>query len=629
MNMNHINTTLSRVIIVLGLLSVFAPAMTQRQMEKLGRGVVAINQGEGKVFISWRMLGTDPENIAFNVYRSVGNGQQVKLNLTPITNCTCCQDSDVDISQGVSYFVRPVLNGQEQSAGAPFRFAPGAPARPYLSIPLRESRGIPNDVSVGDLDGDGEYEIVLKREDGSRDNSRGGITGSTTLEAYRLDGTFMWRIDLGKHIRGGAHYTQFMVFDLDGNGRAEIACKTGDGTIDGTGKFIGDPDVNWRNEAGHIVKGPEYFTIFDGLTGAELITTDYIPPRHPTNPLNTTSEQLETVWGDGSGNRSERYLACVAYLDGIHPSVVMCRGYYTRTVLAAWDWRDGKLKQRWVFDSDVDGTGKDGKPNSDYAGQGNHNLSVADVDDDGKDEIVYGACCIDDDGQGLWTTGLHHGDAMHVGDLDPDRPGLEVFGIHEGNRNPGAALLDARTGEIIWASANADAGRGLAADVDPRYPGAECFGGPGGSRNIRGDTIDVQGGNNFAIWWDGDLLREILNRNSISKWNWEAGEVQQIFTAEGCTSNNGTKATPAVSVDLFGDWREELIERTTDNSELRIYTTVIPTGHRFYTLMHDSQYRLSIAWQNVAYNQPPWTSFFIGHDMKAPPKPNIRLVRLK
>lgn len=597
--------------------------VTARQMEYLGRGVVAVHQGEGRVFISWRLLGTDPDNIAFNLYRSEGDLPPVRLNRDPVVRSTCYQDSAVDMSRGVSYSVRAVLNGQELNAGAPFRFGPDAPVRPYLSIPLRESRGVPNDASVGDLDGDGEYEIVLKREEGSRDNSQGGFTGSTTLEAYKTDGTFMWVIDLGRNIRGGAHYTQFMVYDLDGDGRAEIACKTADGTVDGTGRVIGDPDADWRNQNGHIMKGPEYFTIFDGLTGAELVTTGYVPARHPTNPLNTTREELAEVWGDGNANRSERYLACVAYLDGVRPSVVMCRGYYTRTVLVAWDWRNGKLEQRWIFDSAAGGTGRDGKPHSAYAGQGNHNLSVADVDHDGMDEIVYGACCIDHDGRGLWTTGLSHGDAMHVSDLDPERPGLEVFGIHEGDRNPGSALLDARTGEVIWASANADTGRGLAADVDARYPGAECFGGPGGPRHIKGDSINVQGGNNFAIWWDGDLLREFLNSNYISKWNPEAGEVQRIFTAEGCVSNNGTKATPALSADLFGDWREELILRTADNSELRIFTTDIPTEHRFCTFMHDPQYRLSVAWQNTAYNQPPHPGFFIGDGMKKPPEPNI------
>ncbi len=612
---NIIRTVLCSMTIA-GLMVCASSANAQRQMEKLGRGVVAINQGDGKVFVSWRLLGSEPDSIGFNVYRASGAGQPVKRNSAPLTQATCYQDSGVDFSQPVSYSVRAVVGGIEQPASAPFRFPANAPVRQYLSIPLQPARGIPNDASVGDLDGDGDYEIVLKREDGSQDNSRSGATGSTTLEAYQLDGSFMWRIDLGKHIRGGAHYTQFMVYDLDGDGQAEVVCKTGDGTIDGRGQVIGDRNAHYVNHAGKILSGPEFLTVFAGKTGAELTTTEYVPPRGGDG----------SGWGDSSGNRVDRFLACVAYLDGSRPSVVMCRGYYTRTVLAAWDWRDGKLTQRWIFDSDVDGLGKDGKSNSEYAGQGNHGLSVADVDGDGRDEIVYGAMCVDDDGKGLWTTGLRHGDAMHVSDLDPTRPGLEVFGIHEGGRTAGAALLDARTGAILWATENRDTGRGLAADVDPQYVGTECFGGPGSPRSVKGESIRAQGGSNFAVWWDGDLLREILNSNQISKWNWREGKMERIFEAEGCRSNNGSKSTPALSVDLFGDWREEVIWRTGDNRELRIYTTVLPTEHRFYTLMHDSQYRLSIAWQNVAYNQPPWPSFFIGHAMKAPPKANIRMV---
>jgi rhamnogalacturonan endolyase len=254
---------------------------------------------------------------------------------------------------------------------------------------------------------------------------------------------------------------------------------------------------------------------------------------------------------------------------------------------------------------------------------------VADVDGDGRDEIIYGAMCVDDNGQGLWTTGLRHGDAMHVSDLDPARPGLEIFGIHEGGRTPGAALLEARTGKVLWATANADVGRGLAADVDPAHSGAEFFGGPGGSKNVKGETIPVQGGSNFAIWWDGDLLRELLNGNAITKWNWEKGAMDRILTAEGCTSNNGSKSTPALSADLFGDWREEVIFRTRDNKELRIFTTTIPTQHRLPTLMHDPQYRLAIAWQNVAYNQPPHPGFFLGDGMKTPPRPRITTKKLE
>jgi len=323
----------------------------------------------------------------------------------------------------------------------------------------------------------------------------------------------------------------------------------------------------------------------------------------------------------------DRFLAGVAYLDGQLPSVIPARGYYGRSVLAAFDWRNGELTQRWVFDSGSD-------PGlTHFSGQGFHSLSVGDVDDDGKDEIIYGAMTVDDDGRGIFSTGLRHGDALHAGDLVPGRPGLEVFGIHENERescppSPGMSLHDAGTGEILWGTElGADVGRGAAADIDPRYPGAEFWGNEEGRREL----LDIKGrpigpapsSYNFLIWWDADPLREILDRNWIAKWDWNSRELVPLLTAEGATSNNGSKATPAISADLLGDWREEVMFRTTDNRFLRIYTTTIPATNRMYTLMHDPQYRLSIAWQNVAYNQPPHPSFFIGEGMSEPPRPNI------
>ena len=593
-----------------------APVCAQRQMETLDRGLVAVYQGQGQVYLGWRMLGTEPDEIAFDVYRN-----DARINAEPVADST----NFVDTSGGLNaaYTVRPVIEGTEGEPSAPVR-----PWRqPYLSIALQTPDGYrPNDASIGDLDGDGVYDIVLHQAGRSRDNAFSGLTDPPVLEAYKLDGTFLWRINLGKNIREGAHYTQFMVYDLDGDGRAEVACKTADGTVDGQGTTIGDARADWVNADGKILDGPEFFTIFDGQTGAALATTDYVPPRGDVGGWGGIGGNGRN---DHTGNRVDRFLACVAYLDGERPSVVMCRGYYGRSVLAAWDWRDGQLTLRWVFDSAQPGLEK-------YSGQGNHNLSVADVDADGRDEIVYGAMCVDDDGTGLYSTGLRHGDAMHVGDLDPTRPGLEVWGIHE-NEDPvpgyedgfGAALFDAATGEILWGKdAGRDVGRGVAADIDPRYPGAECWGGSGGLRTIQGQEIGSRPwSQNFVIWWDGDLLRETLSGTRVAKWDWREGREVTLFTADGCSSNNGSKATPALSADILGDWREEVLWRSRDNKELRLYTTTIHTSHRFRTLMHDPQYRLSIAWQNTGYNQPPHVGFFLGDGMKSPPRPNITLER--
>lgn len=606
----------------------------QRQMEYLSRGLVAVQAGRDSVFLSWRLLHSDPENIAFNVFRWAENADPVRINRKPVSVATSFLDTRIPADGRYTYTVKPVKDGEEGI----FVLDVKEKADPWFEVNLQTpDKYTPGDISPGDLDGDGDYELIVHMTGVARDNSHRGMTDPPVFHAYRMDGTLLWRINLGRNIREGAHYTQFLVYDFDGDGRAEVVMKTADGTIDGTGKVIGDSAADHRNADGHIMRGPEFLTVFDGLTGAALSTVKYWPPRHPVNE-NSTPDEMKQVWGDGNANRSERYLACVAYLDGERPSIVMCRGYYTRAAIAAYDWRDGKLTQRWIFDSD-DST----RHHLVYRGQGNHNLSVGDVDGDDCDEIIYGAAVIDHNGKGLYSTGLGHADAMHFSDLDPMRPGLEIFNIQERFGDAGLNFRDAKTGEIIWKVASVKAaqdggdkgegpGRGVAFNIDPRYPGNECwvFGaGLNGIWDAQGKKISetTPGTCNFAVWWDGDLLRELLDKNMVMKWDWKAEKTVPLLVANGCLSNNGTKSTPALSADLFGDWREEVILRTADNQSLRIYTTTVPTKYRFVTLMHDPIYRLSIAWQNVAYNQPPHPGFYIGKEMGKLPKPDLKLIK--
>ncbi|PAW66939.1 MAG: hypothetical protein B9S34_06755 [Opitutia bacterium Tous-C1TDCM] len=679
----------SLLVLTLGL-AARGPVAAAPALEALDRGVVAIHQPDGRVFVGWRLLGDEPAGTVFNLYRKTefvpgrapagfggpgggrggAPGAPVKLNDAPLTGPTFFVDASANLAAKVSYFVRAVVDGRELEPGRPFQLAAGTPPLPYLALPLQPPEGTqPNDASAADLDGDGDYDLVVKFEQRPRDNSQGGPTGETKLQGYALDFTgagpvtqLLWTINLGRNIREGAHYTQFLVYDFDGDGRAELVCKTADGTVDGTGKVIGDPAANWvqpegatakvmlpdrrtgvvaertLNLGGHVLSGPEYLTVFDGRTGAALATTAYVPGRLDGN-VALDPRALAERWGDGTGNRSDRYLAAVAYLDGERPSFVMCRGYYTRTVLAAWDWRDGKLAPRWVFDSETS------DENRKYRGQGNHNLSVADVDGDGRDEIVYGAAVIDDTGRGLYSTGWGHGDAMHVSDLLPANPGLEVFNIQERFAGEGMNLRDAATGRPLFllpstqaATTGGDAGegpgRGAAFNIDPRHPGSELWAagaGMNGLYSASGQRISERRPRavNFAAWWDGDLLRELLDRNVVTKWNWENGTETPLLVAQDATSNNGTKATPTLSADLLGDWREEIIWRSTDGKELRLYTTTIPTPHRLPTLMHDRQYRLAVAWQNVAYNQPPHPSFALDEGAPLPARPPVATVVAK
>ncbi|WP_431995673.1 rhamnogalacturonan lyase [Streptomyces griseoflavus] len=585
-----------------------ARAATARQVEALDRGVVSVHTGTGNL-VSWRWLGTDPDSVAFNVYRA-----GTKVNASPVTGSTTYFHSGAP--SHADYTVRAVVNGTEQGDSVhALQFRTG-----YKDVPLSPPSGgttpdgvaytyEANDASVGDLDGDGALDIVLKwQPTNAKDNSQSGYTGNTIVDGIRLDGTRLWRVDLGRNIRSGAHYTQFQVYDYDGDGEAEVAMKTADGTRDGTGAVIGNSSADHRNSSGYVLAGPEYLTMFNGRTGRAMGTVDYVPAR------GTVSS-----WGDSYGNRVDRFLAGTAYLDGARPSLIMARGYYTRTVIAAWDWRGGAFTRRWTFDTNSSTNSGKG-----YDGQGSHSLSVGDVDNDGRDEIVYGSMAVDDNGNALWTTRTGHGDAQHLGDLDPSTSGLEYYKVSESTGQPAALYINPANGAVRWKlAACCDNGRGVAGDIWPGNSGPEMWSSSDGSvRDEGGGTKGRKPSSaNFLAWWDGDPVRELLDGTRIDKYG--TASDTRLLTGSGVASNNGTKATPVLSGDILGDWREEVVWRTGDNRALRIYSTPHDTDRRITTLLHDTLYRTALAWQNTAYNQPPHTGFFIGADMPTPPRPTV------
>ncbi|MFI1334620.1 rhamnogalacturonan lyase [Streptomyces sp. NPDC020845] len=577
-------------------------AIQATQLEKLDRGLVSVHTGNDNL-VSWRWLATDPDDVTFNLYRG-----SVKVNSSPITTTNYLHK---DAPNSADYTVRAIVGGTEQPASpSAVQFRSG-----YYDVPISPPSGgsdytyEANDASVGDLDGDGDLDIVLKwQPTNAKDNSQSGVTGNTIVDGYTLQGQRLWRIDLGRNIRSGAHYTQFQVYDYDGDGKAEVAMKTADGTVDGTGKTIGSASADHRNSSGYVLDGPEFLTMFNGQTGAAVSTVDYVPPR------GTVSS-----WGDSYGNRVDRFLAGTAYLDGSKPSLIEARGYYTRTVISAWNYSGGQLTRKWTFDTNSSTNSGKG-----YDGQGNHALAIGDVDSDGRDEIVYGSMTVDDNGSGLWTTKNGHGDAAHLGDLDPSRPGLEYFKVDEDSSKPSSYFADARTGQVLWSTAaSGDNGRGVAGDIWAGNDGAEMW-------SAKDDQIRDEGGGakgrkpssiNFLSWWDGDPVRELLDGTHIDKYGTSADT--RLLTGSGVHSNNGTKATPSLSGDILGDWREEVIWPTSDNKALRIYSTPYETDRKITTLLHDRQYREALAWQNTAYNQPPHPSFFIGDKMATPPRPKI------
>ena len=626
----------------------------KRVMEKLDRGTVAVKTNDG-VYLSWRLLGTESlTNQAFDIYRD-----SEKIYTTGEHDATCYTDSKgtadnkytvvpkgeaIDKTEAVDVWTTNTTYKGRSVAYKDIAFkVPDGGKTPKDE----EYTYTANDMSVGDLDGDGEYEYIVKWDpSNSKDNSVKGYTGNVYLDAYELDGTLLWRIDLGVNIRAGAHYTQYMVYDFDGDGKSEVILKTAPGSKDGEGNYVskagknitkGDDKKDYRNSSGLLMGkdgGPEYLTVFNGETGAAMQTVDFDPPRS----ILTSSE-----WGDSYANRSERYLAAVAYLDGVHPSVVMTRGYYTYVYAAAYTWDGTDLKEQWLSTNTpteenggtgctvkyADGTSKNNTNKTLYA-QGAHSVSVADVDNDGYDEIIFGSAVFDHDGTVLTYDGRGHGDAEHVSDFDNDGK-QEIFMAHEAGKHndkiiPYAVDIKRYNGDIMLQAAQGDIGRGIMDNVDDEY--ALSSGNLSLFWSVAADGIYNQAGEkvgnipntngsnmeNFAVYWDGDLGRELLDGNKLVKYSIKSGTERIYYDSKNSTLpgsiNNSTKSNACLTADLFGDWREEIVLRHDDG--VRIYFSTIPTDYRLTTLMHDSQYRCAIAWQNVGYNQPPHTSYYIG-----------------
>lgn len=626
----------------------------KRVMEKLGRGTVAVKTNGG-VYLSWRLLGTESlTNQAFDIYRD-----SEKIYTTGEHDATCYTDSKgtadnkytvvpkgeaIDKTEAVDVWTTNTTYKGRSVAYKDIAFkVPDGGKTPKDE----EYTYTANDMSVGDLDGDGEYEYIVKWDpSNSKDNSVKGYTGNVYLDAYELDGTLLWRIDLGVNIRAGAHYTQYMVYDFDGDGKSEVILKTAPGSKDGEGNYVskagknitkGDDTKDYRNSSGLLMGedgGPEYLTVFNGETGAAMQTVDFDPPR---------SILTSSKWGDSYANRSERYLAAVAYLDGVHPSVVMTRGYYTYVYAAAYTWDGTDLKEQWLSTNTpteenggtgctvkyADGTSKNNTNKTLYA-QGAHSVSVADVDNDGYDEIIFGSAVLDHDGTVLTYDGRGHGDAEHVSDFDNDGK-QEIFMAHEAGKHnddtiPYAVDIKRYNGDIMLQAAQGDIGRGIMDNVDDEY--ALSSGNLSLFWSVAADGIYNQAGEkvgnipnshgsnmeNFAVYWDGDLGRELLDGNKLVKYSVTSGTERIYYNSKNATLpgsiNNSSKSNACLTADLFGDWREEIVLRYGDG--VRIYFSTIPTDYRLTTLMHDSQYRCAIAWQNVGYNQPPHTSYYIG-----------------
>ena len=646
---------------LIGMMSLTASAQNTpvSQMEKLDRGVIALKPASGSGnFISWRFLGTDDESsTSFELLR---DGRTVADNIYA-TNYV-----DANGSTTSAYRVVTKVNGEAVDTTAAVT-SWGAPYKTLtLDRPATGAQGgtySPNDMSVGDVDGDGEYELIVKWDpSNSKDNSEGGITDNVFIDCYKLDGTKLWRIDLGRNIRAGAHYTQFMVYDFDGDGKAEMICKTGPGSLDGQGNYVNQAatdetikavsgTVIYRSGDGRITGGQEWLTVFKGKTGEAIHTVFYNPNRNMTYG---GAANGSVNWGDvdnkndaaSYGNRGERFLAAVAHLDGPdkNPSGIFCRGYYGYAFIWAVDFDGQQLKQKWLsahksrtaytlttYDADGKGSNKtfsnckptNGSGSGTMFANGNHNMSIGDVDGDGCDEIIWGSAALNNDGTLLYGTGFGHGDAIHVADHCPDRPGLEVFQVHEEKGTYAWDLHDAATGEILLKGgpSGVDNGRGMAGQFDANVRGSLFWSASDkvARSAVTGNQVSSNcGSSNFRIYWNDDLQEEVLDGNIIDRWSGNGtSRVTTLYNLGGPSSTcNSTKKTPNLQADILGDWREEVILHN-GADQIAIYSTNIATNYRIPTLMHDHTYRMGICWQNTAYNQPPHLGYYLPDAMKA------------
>lgn len=551
----------------------------QRIRERLDRGLVAVRASSGRVHLSWRLLETDAPATAFNVYRQV-SGKADKVNARPLTGTTDFLDGSAPAGQDLLYQVCPVIGTEEADRSESVRVRDAREDAGVLAIPL-QGKVVAQKVAVADLDGDGRYDYVLKQPEGNIDPyekywSRSPDTYK--LEAYRADGRFLWRYDLGWSIERGIWYSPYVVFDLDGDGKAEVAVKTGEG----------DP----RGPDGRVQTGPEYLTILDGLTGRPLTRVDW-PSR-------------DIFQGPGAYNYASRNQLCVAYLDGKTPCLIVERGTYNAIIVAAYTFHNGQLREVWRWDNR--------RELRRYWGQGAHTLQAADIDHDGRDEVILGSAALDDNGTSLWSTGLGHPDAAYVGKIDPDRPGLQIYyNIETRSKRNGMCLVDAATGRLLWGHDQPTVhihAQGLCSDLDPDQPGSECYGGERDDKaarwlwSSRGRVLareDLGGLSPLAVHWGAVPQRQLLRGGRLTPYRGKPlpGRIQGRVVAVA---------------DVLGDWREEVISCVP--GELRVHSTTIPAADRRVTLMQDPLYRLNVVSASTGYYQVPMTGYHLATGKK-------------